>query len=424
MFDGSNIIYPASAKNSDPDYLTPLKTAKKRPSDLVEYTYKELCFNIDNFYGFPGSAPLNDAVKDHGLDKALEAGDRTIKELLLSRDMKEYLVGLRLLFSGALDDKGHTDFADWIDLSLSDDEFSKEVTELAELYPVEATEAAEERTDAFKTLNAMKDDVYQNCTVSGDTAIFSFSSFTTDRQGWEKYYTDGTAPSERDTYFSFRNALEKAQNDPKVKNFIIDLSTNGGGESNAAMAVMSLLTGKSYIRSENTLTGAVTNVYYNVDRNLDGRFDEKDSEVNYDLNFAVLTSKATFSSANLLASMLHENGIPVIGEQSSGGSCSVMAKPTPDGWEYTHSSYTRLADAELNNIDGGVPVDIPIVKTNADGSKDYSAYVDIAQLSAKINEYYGNAGDENPATGTEIPVASAFAALALVFVLRKRERTR
>ncbi len=150
----------------------------------------------------------------------------------------------------------------------------------------------------------------------------------------------------------------------------------------------------------------------------------KNSDPDYDLNFAVLTSKATFSSANLLASLLHENGIPVIGEQSSGGSCSVMAKPTPDGWEYTHSSYTRLADAELNNIDGGVPVDIPIVKTNADGSKDYSAYVDIAQLSAKINEYYGNAGDENPATGTEIPVASAFAALALVFVLRKRERTR
>ncbi len=425
VVDGSNIIYPTSAKNSDPDYLTPLKTAKKRLSDLVEYTYKELCFNIDNFYGFPGSAPLNDAVKELGLDKALEAHDKTIKQLLLSRDMKEHLVGLRLLFSGALDDKGHTDFADWIDLSLSDDEFSKEVTELAEIYPVETTEAAEERIDAFKTLNAMKDDVYQNCTVSGDTAIFSFSSFTTDRQGWEKYYTDGTAPSERDTYLAFRNALEKAQNDPDVKNFVIDLSTNGGGEFYSAMAIMSLITGKSYIRSENTLTGGITVVYYDVDRDLDGRFDEKDSEVNYNLNFAVLTSKATFSSANLLASLLHENGIPVIGEQSSGGSCSVMAKPTPDGWEYTHSSYTRLADAELNNIDGGVPVDIPLVKMNEDGTKDYSGMYDAALLSAGINGYYGITEEENPATGTEntalifVPITGLIAAAAMLMKKRR-----
>ena len=427
VVDGSNIIYPAFAKNSDPDYLTPLKTADKRPSDLVEYAYKELCFNIDNFYGFPGSAPLNDLVKELGLDGALEAREKTIKELLLSRDMKEYLVGLRLLFSGTLDDKGHTDFADWIDLSLSDDEFSKDVTELAEIYPVETTEAAEERTDAFRTLNAIKDIIYggENYIVSGNTAMFTFSSFIADMQGWEKYYTDGTAPSERDTYLAFRNALEKAQNDPDVKNFVIDLSTNGGGEFYSAMAIMSLLTGKSYIRSENTLTGAVTNVYYNVDRNLDGRFDEKDSEVKYDMNFAVLTSKATFSSANLLASMLHENGIPVIGEQSSGGSCSVMSKPTPDGWEYTHSSYTRLADAELNNIDGGVPVDIPIIKTNEDGTKDYSGMYDAALLSAGINGYYGITEEENPATGTEntalifVPITGLIAAAAMLMKKRR-----
>ena len=204
---------------------------------------------------------------------------------------------------------------------------------------------------------------------------------------------------------------------------MIDLSTNGGGESYAAIAVMSLITGKSYIRSENTLTGEVTSVYYNVDRNLDGKFDAKDREVKYDLNFAVLTSKATFSSANLLASTLHENGIPIIGEQSSGGSCSVITKPTADGWEYSHSSYTRLVDGELNNIDGGVPVDVLLVNTNADGSKNYSTFFDVAQVGARINEYYGNTEEENPATGAEIPIASAFVALAVMFIVRKSKRS-
>jgi len=127
VVDGSGILYSSSAKDSDPDYLTPLKSSDKRPSDLAEFTYKELCFSIDTFYGFPGSAPLNDAVKEQGLDKALEAHDKTIKELLLSQDTKEYLAGLHLLFDGALDDKGHTQFADWINLALSDDDFSAEV---------------------------------------------------------------------------------------------------------------------------------------------------------------------------------------------------------------------------------------------------------------------------------------------------------
>ncbi len=256
--------------------------------------------------------------------------------------------------------------------------------------------------------------------------MFTFSSFIADMQGWEKYYTDGTAPSERDTYLAFRNALEKAQNDPDVKNFVIDLSTNGGGEFYSAMAIMSLITGKSYIRSENTLTGGITVVYYDVDRDLDGRFDENDSKVKYDLNFAVLTSKATFSSANLLASLLRENGIPIIGEQSSGGSCSVITKPTIDGWEYCHSSYTRLADAELNNIDGGVPVDIPLVKMNEDGTKDYSGMYDAALLSAGINGYYGITEEENPATGTEntalifVPITGLIVA---AMILSKKRRS-
>ncbi len=272
----------------------------------------------------------------------------------------------------------------------------------------------------------MKNEAYgsESYIVNGDTAVFTFRSFFADRKGWEKYYKDGTLPSERDTFLAFRNAAEKAQNDPKVKNFIIDLSTNGGGESDAVMTIVSLITGNSCIYSENTLTGGAAAVYYNVDRDLDGRFDDNDSKVKYDLNFAVLTSNATFSSANLLASLLHENWIPIIGEQSGGGSCSVMVKPTADGWEYSHSSYTRLVDSELNNIDGGVPVDIPLVKTNEDGSKDYSAFFDIAQLSAKINDYYGNAEDDNPATGAEIPAVSALLSVAVIFLLRKRERTR
>ena len=178
VVDGGGSIYPSSAKNSDPEYMTPMKTADKRPSDLAEYTYKELCFNMDNFYGFPGSAPLNDAVKELGLDKALEEHDMTIKELLLSEDTKEYLTGLHLLFDGALDDKGHTEFADRINLVLSDDEFSTEATEFSELYPIDTTEASEEHIEASGTLTALKGVEEENNPATGTETASAFVPFT------------------------------------------------------------------------------------------------------------------------------------------------------------------------------------------------------------------------------------------------------
>lgn len=399
VVDGNRTVYASSAKDEDEEYYAPLMTAEKRPADLIEFTYNELCFSVDNFYGFPGSARLNDAVAEYGLDKAPENYEPTIKELLCSEDPAAHIVGLHLLFDGALDDKGHTEFTDWINIVLTDNDFARTVSELADQYELKTTEASEAHNKAAKEVPPFKESAYgkESYIVRGDTAVFTFDVLRADRSGWTRYYTDGTPPSEKDTYYSFRCALEKAQNDPAVKNFVIDLSTNGGGESDAAMAIMALVTGESYIRSENTLTGGVSVVHYAVDRNLDGVFDEKDSAVSYDLNFAVVTSLKTYSSANMLASLLHENGIPILGEQSCGGACSVITKPTPEGWEYSHSSYTRLADTDLQNIDGGVPVDVLLVTKDAAGTKDYSGLYDIDRLSGTINTYYGGMkiGDVN-----------------------------
>lgn len=62
---------------------------------------------------------------------------------------------------------------------------------------------------------------------------------------------------------------------------------------------------------------------------------------------------------------------------------------------------------------------------NADGSKDYSGFYDFTQINAKINDYYGTAGEEEkPATGAKIPAAAAFAALAVVFIFRRKEHAR
>ena len=76
-FNGEKVVANLSVNEVslaeiDPDYNRPLLARTTRPSDLAEFNYKELCFAMDHFYGFPGRIQYNDALKAKGLDKVLE----------------------------------------------------------------------------------------------------------------------------------------------------------------------------------------------------------------------------------------------------------------------------------------------------------------------------------------------------------------
>ena len=215
----------------------------------------------------------------------------------------------------------------------------------------------------------------------GDTAIFMFDAFRLDLDGWENYYHQGgELPVETDTYAAFHAALDKAAANPEIKNFVIDLSLNSGGESFAMSAMVALVCGESDIRFEDTVNGERTCVSYLTDTNLDGIIDEKDLLVHYDLNFAVLVSNQTFSSGNAMASVLSDKGIPVLGERSGGGSCSVQSNSTADGWIYTISNNIHLINAAGEDIDAGVPVRAELVTVSEDGTRDYSAFYDFGRI--------------------------------------------
>ena len=79
-----------------------------------------------------------------------------------------------------------------------------------------------------------------------------------------------------------------------MKNFVIDISTNGGGSVDIDMMITSLLANSSVLYSENTMTRQRAKTTYVVDRNFDGKFDERDRDVRYDLNVGVLTSGFSF----------------------------------------------------------------------------------------------------------------------------------
>ena len=145
-----------------------------------------------------------------------------------------------------------------------------------------------------------------------------------------------------------------------------------------------------------------------MDRNLDGTFDDKDALVdNSDLHFAVLTSGYSYSCANQFPSILKDAGIPILGERSHGGSCSVQKQILGNGAVYAHSSWlSRLINDAGEDVDTGVPVDVDLLERA--GSKkelrevdyegrhlevelyDYSSFYDIDNLSQVMHELYGS----------------------------------
>ena len=417
-FNGEKVVANLSVNEVelseiDPDYNKPLVARTTRPADLTDFNYKELCFAMDHFYGYPGRIKYNDALKAKGLDKALEEDIESgpaIKKLLLSEKFSDYMLGMVGLTGVYFD--GHTA----MDISSA----LGKITDHPELYKeYQAGLMANQGVMAMvmsavmemramvadgQAVEALRPKVYGEGVTyvkKGDTAVCVFDSFNErNEQAWKDYYA-GTGPmptvenAPNDDMVIFLDALKKAAADPEVKNFVIDITANGGGSADIVLAMTSLILDKSYISQDNSLTGQRSIVEYEVDRNFNGVFDAADQDVHYDLNFAVLTSGMSFSCGNLFPSILKDNGVPVLGATSGGGACAIQAMCTADGFCFQISSFrARLNTLDGDNIDGGVTPDIPIaadgtveVKLSEENSlmvKDYTKYFDIDYLRSLL----------------------------------------
>lgn len=341
------------------------------------------------------------SLKEKGLDQALQdygqAGQMT-RELLKSENMYDYIAGTATL-GWLLNDGGHT-YTDATVISMID----KESTFWTEMDQVKNTKLDEfysycpEYKDVLAVMQdryAFRQELQKKRTAKmgkdvkyykeGETAYCWFDSFMCDDSGWRKFYR-GEAPKPtvddypNDWLIALVDALEKAENDPEVKNFVLDISTNGGGSSDVVSFITSIFCNKADLPYENTLTGQRMKCTYDVDRNLDGKIDEKDAEVEYHLNFALLVSPYSFSCGNLLPALLKDYGIPLIGKRSGGGSCAVLFNPSADGFGYRYSTHrSRLTNTKGQNIDEGIEPDYEL---------DADDFYNIPKVTQLIESYY------------------------------------
>lgn len=394
---------------------------KKRPQELITLSYNLLRFTHDNLYGRPGYYGFADNGKGFpdkakvaaadllDFDQMLALNAPDVRALLISSSYPDYVAGLDMLLERVYGD-AHSSFAAEQDIISADDIAAKYGVE--KMYSkkwhslmVNSNNFTADRND-MKSGAASGADYIGNSLAgsstpafevidSNKTAIIRFDKFVVVDDFWTAYYnvshSDSPNPDPAhggvqlpdDTlgilYKSFY-ALEHEAAYSSVKNVVIDLSCNPGGDANALYFALNFLLDKKDASAlyYDVFTGGKKVETVSADINLDGKINANDKKKNY--NFVVLTGPVTFSCANAFANICADNGIKIAGIRSAGGSCVVRHACTADGFPYQYSGCLRLSrKADWSAIEDGAPVDKELAAADM---------YDNAKLASAVNELF------------------------------------
>ena len=399
--------YADQAMMLDPNWYASMGNGEPRTQDMADFAYNELCFAMDTLYSCSGKGAIDEDVKAKGFDATMSSKDdytKRVQELIKSTDKIEYAMGLELL--GYCVYNGHVGMVDGIfqgTVVAQNEALSKQMEQIRnDVWPLVEqlgySQYMQQSTERqAKQAQQQRDQIWADGATyheQGDTAVISIDSYMTyDAEGWTAYFAgtgerpDGSTTP--DTVGTLLAGLERAKANPEIKNVVFDLTGNGGGSTDQLATTLGIVLGEAKLPMRDLNSGQRYTIVYDVDTLFDGSFDTAALAKQYDFNYAVLTSGSSFSCGNTFPSVLHDAGIPVIGETSAGGTDMVSRFVTPEGFGLVMTNgFAEMTDAQGNNIENGTTPDVELVKTNADGTKDYSDFYDIAKLSEIVNGFY------------------------------------
>ena len=353
------------------------------PADMSQeyalFNFHELCFMMDYFYGLKAEHRI-DSFSDF---LALDAG---VFAQLSGTDPIASDAALTEILMGFFDD-GHS--------GLVRNSWRCGLPKGIELLGMLANAGYSTKTKTLVTdrLSSARRAAYPNGVPGyeeiGDTAFVTFDNFTVNRKP-EEYYEVEISDDPQDTIelIIYANRMVHREGSP-VKNIVLDLSLNSGGESDAAIAVASWFTGETRLSLLDTMTGAETIACYRTDLNLNGiaLSDPESGTGTYDpgdtvfgrFNLYCLTSPTSFSCGNLVPAIFNQaGGITLIGQRTGGGSNVVFPATSASGMIFQMSGplqVTTYTNGSLYGVDTGVE---PHVRLNkAESFYDRGALVDM-----------------------------------------------
>ena len=154
-----------------------------------------------------------------------------------------------------------------------------------------------------------------------------------------------------DTEYYLYCVNKMIKENPEVENVILDMSNNTGGSCRTAVATLAWMLGEVQTNITNSITGAKCSSVYVCDINADGKFDENDTIK--DKKLFCLISPASFSCGNMVPAMLKSSDrVVLLGETSGGGSAVVYETMAADSTIFRISSrYVMSENKNGSNYD-------------------------------------------------------------------------
>ena len=389
LYNGEDLFFVSSKsclKNYD-DELTELgeKYYSVEPSqldeDFADFNCRELGLNLQLNYGLAESHNITDILEWFnmlGLDEKLSSTDPFQGDYALEEICDKYLGDLHSAF-------------------LARSPYTGIHREKVEVIPSPSVKSfIQSLVERLSARAEYFPDGVPGFQKKGDTAYITFDDFSFDRsrdyakepltRKEKRAIEKDFASSGIDTVGLIHYANEEIQNNPKIRNVVIDLSCNTGGSVDAEVFVASWLLGQSSLAVRRNITDCQSATSYTADVNFDGKFGAPDDYVG-DRRIFCIISGTTFSCGNLLASMLAESGkATLIGTKTGGGACAVYLTSTAAGSLFQTSSpwlFSSVRNGAFFDIEGGVVPDYKLT--------GYSSFYDRSEkkgLTAFIKKLY------------------------------------
>ena len=369
VYSVNKIINNNGFDNAKEFYRFDEGTGKKmRSSALTNFTYNELCINLDLNYG----------LKElHGnkfdcFDSYFEYVG--LKSKLLNPDPEIFCKAIWDLCEAYFSDN-HSNFkfasyycgydiakkfAERVETGDENLLTGNSISKKMELYYTARQNAYPEKVPGLEFSDDGKTAIvrFDQYTTSGDSDLNAIIKETNLELGKT---TEDICNSIKENYTAIQNDIKTEyylycvnkmiKKNPKVENVILDMSNNTGGSCRTAVATLAWMLGEVQTNITNSITGAKCSSVYVCDINADGKFDENDTIK--DKKLFCLISPASFSCGNMVPAMLKSSDrVVLLGETSGGGSAVVYPTMAADSTTFRISSrYVMSENKNGSNYD-------------------------------------------------------------------------
>lgn len=312
-------------------YSTNLTFNQSIPEDVAKMNKANFLFVLDNYYGLWDGIPSDLESSHPGLLASLGSSD----------EQKAFSAMSELIYQ--ILDEMHSSYDSLSFYASAQGDYSLTPGPRRKAFNEESAELEASYKAAYPNDEPLRFEGDTAIIVSQYPIVTGSTADLKDSQGnlKEDAYT-------KDSFYFMKEMLSRIQRHGGVKNILLDLSRNGGGNLGAVFRMMGLMTdGQISYGNSNRMDGSSYCQIMKVDADEDGDYDDEDAYSSY--QWGLLTSGTTFSAANYLACASRSLGIAkVFGENSGGGACPIYGFVNADGSSFHISGPSSMATVSFS----------------------------------------------------------------------------